>query len=326
MFTLSLSNGTVRTTEQYYNYLGHYYSKSSNWVARWCRLKQQQPQELPSTGPNFLSGCTKNYVTMDVRQASRKQSKDSFLGKEPARSGNWAFPSRLFSFVAELHKHYWELLMDFYSPSPFSTMPVLSTVSTNPKVLWRQVVDLHFFVTLLALDISICIPLSKVTLNLGWGHISIKHFTVSHCHFHTIASQIRTVRHALKEVVSYYVPSVECYEELSVFWCRKNKKIKKPLKGIIKEFKICYRLNSPFVVAVVISQFPLCFYLLLSHIWLHVYRISSSVCSVYKGYGVVMQPSTGAHKALKRMPWRHDSFGMQSHGLTGRSRNQGSMC
>lgn len=244
---------------------------------------------------------------------------------QPARSGNWPFPSRLFSFVAELQKHYWELLMHLYSPSLLPTVPAVSPVSTNPKELWREIGALHLLVCLLALHVSISIPLSNVRLNLGWGHISMKHFTVSHRHFHTVASQMRTVRHALKEVVAFYFLSVECYEELSGFWCRK-KKIKKAPRDIIKKFKICYRLNSPLVVTVVVALFPPCFHLELSHTWLHVYRIPSSVCSVYKGLGVVMQPSMRAHKAVKIMPQRHDSFGMQSHGLTGKSRNQGSNC
>lgn len=105
-----------------------------------------------------------------------------------------------------------------------------------------------------------------------------------------------------------------------------KKKIKKAPRDIIKKFKICYRLKSPLVVTVVVALFPPCFHLELSHTWLHVYRIPSSVCSVYKGLGVVMQPSMRAHKAVKIMPQRHDSFGMQSHGLTGKSRNQGSNC
>lgn len=140
---------------------------------------------------------------------------------QAVKSGNWAFPSRLFSFVADLQKHYWELITELYSPSLFSTMPALSPVSTNHKELWRGIVALHFFVSLLALDISLYILLSKVWLNLGWCHISIKHFTISHCHFQTIISQIKTIRHPLKEVVAFYFPHVKCYEELSVFWCRK---------------------------------------------------------------------------------------------------------
>lgn len=154
---------------------------------------------------------------------------------QPARSGNWAFPSRLFSFVAELQKHYWELLMDLYSPSLLPTVPAVSPVSTNPKELWREIVALHLLVCLLALHVSIYIPLSNVRLNLGWGHISMKHFTVSHHHFHTVASQMRTVRHALKEVVAFYFLSVECYEELSGFWCRK--KTQKAYKGYHKEIQ-----------------------------------------------------------------------------------------
>lgn len=39
----------------------------------------------PGTPPHWAKlpdGCTKTYVTMDVRQAGRKQSKDYFLGNE----------------------------------------------------------------------------------------------------------------------------------------------------------------------------------------------------------------------------------------------------
>lgn len=36
----------------------------------------------PQHWAKLPDGCTKTYVTMDVRQAGRKQSKDSFLGNE----------------------------------------------------------------------------------------------------------------------------------------------------------------------------------------------------------------------------------------------------
>lgn len=54
-------------------------------------------------------------------------------GSSQQARGTWTSLTGQSSFIAELQKHYLDVLMDHYTPSPFPTVPALSSVSTSPR-------------------------------------------------------------------------------------------------------------------------------------------------------------------------------------------------
>lgn len=270
---------------------------------------------------------------MDVRQAGRKQSKDYFLGKElgaASKVRELGFPKQTVLICCRVA----EALLGIANGS-LQPISIARCASGVPSVYKPQrTVKGNSSLTFLSVPVGLrhlkiyssvqCLIKFRMGPYLNEA-FHCKSLSFSHSCFPDENSK------AWPEGSGCFLLSV-CRMLWRVEWVlvqKKNKtrkKYKKPLRDIIKEFKTCYRLNSPLVVTVLFALCPHCFHLDLSHMWLRVYRISSSVCSVYKGLGVVMQPSIRAHKAVKITPQRHDSFGMQSHGLTGRARNQGSNC